>query len=186
MKTRTKPLTPSSLPSPPLLGFAAYSGTGKTTLLERLIPLLRTEGLRIGLIKQTHHDFEIDQPGKDSYRLRKAGAVQTLLASRHRWALIGENEEAREPSLEELVQRLDHSGLDLILVEGFKHEPFPKIELHRPELGRAPLHSDDDTIIAVACDQAIETVCGIPRLDLNDPEQIAQFIFRWLQSRTDT
>ena len=167
---------------PPLLGFAAYSGTGKTTLLERLIPLLRVEGLRIGLIKQTHHDFEIDQPGKDSYRLRKAGAAQTLLASRHRWALIGENDQPREPSLEELVGRLDHAALDLILVEGFKHEPFAKIELHRPELGRAPLHTDDDSIIAFACDQEIDTPNGVPRLDLNDPEQIAQFIFRWLRS----
>ena len=178
-------MTPSSTLTPPLLGFAAYSGTGKTTLLERLIPLLRAEGLRVGLIKQTHHDFEVDQPGKDSYRLRKAGAAQTLLASRHRWALIGENDEAAEPSLDELVQRLDHTGLDLILVEGFKHEPFPKIELHRPELGRAPLHPDDESIIAFACDQAIETTNGIPQLDLNDPEQIAQFTFRWLRSRTD-
>lgn len=167
---------------PPLLGFAAWSGTGKTTLLEQLIPLLKDSGLRIGLIKQTHHDFEIDQPGKDSHRLRKAGATQTLLASKYRWALIGENDSPEEPQLMELVGRLDHGMLDLILVEGFKHEPFTKIELHRPALGRELLHPSDDSIIAVACDESFELEHALPRLDLNHPERIAEFIQQWLQS----
>ncbi|GAB6040631.1 molybdopterin-guanine dinucleotide biosynthesis protein MobB [Endothiovibrio diazotrophicus] len=166
---------------PPLLGFAAYSGTGKTTLLEQLIPRLKASGLRIGLIKQTHHDFEIDHPGKDSHRLRVAGAAQTLIASSRRWALIGENGEAREPQLPELVSRLDGNQLDLILVEGFKHQPFPKIELHRPDLGREPLHPHDPSIIAVATDRELKPSPTIPVLTLNDPDQITRFILAWHQ-----
>lgn len=164
----------------PLLGFAAYSGTGKTTLLEQLIPLLTAAGLRVGLLKQTHHDFDLDRPGKDSYRLRKAGAVQTMLASRQRWALIGERNESEEPTLAELAARFDHTGLDLLLVEGFKHEPIPKIELHRREVGKPPLYPNDPAVIAVACDGPLPSATGLPRLDLNDPPAIARFVLGWL------
>ena len=112
----------------PVLGFAAYSGTGKTTLLARLIPLLKQRGLRIGLIKHSHHNFDIDQPGKDSYRLRAAGASPVLLVSKYRRAVISELDGEQEPLLHEQLQYLGQAQLDLILVEGFRHEHFPKID----------------------------------------------------------
>ncbi|HKK13487.1 MAG TPA: molybdopterin-guanine dinucleotide biosynthesis protein MobB [Gammaproteobacteria bacterium] len=161
---------------PPVLGFAAWSGTGKTTLLVQLLPALRARGLRIGMIKHAHHAFDVDKPGKDSYELRKAGAEQTLVASRLRLALMVEHPEPAEPDLPELIRRLDRDALDLILVEGFKHERFPKIELHRAALGKPWLFPDDDTIVAVAADTPVET--ALPRLDLNDTAGIADFIGR--------
>lgn len=165
--------------SPPLLAFVAASGTGKTTLLEQLIPLLRAHGLRLAVIKHTHHDFDIDQPGKDSYRMRAAGAQQVMVASRRRWALLTEHSDGRpEPQLAELVQALDRSALDLILVEGFKHEAVSKIELHRPALGKAPLFPSDPRIIAVACDAPPTVATDLPLLDLNDPAAIAAFVLR--------
>ncbi len=161
---------------PPVLGFAAYSGTGKTTLLTRLIPLLRAAGHRVGVIKFTHHDVELDQPGKDSYRLRKAGAAQMLIASRWRWVWIEEQDPPREPRLREAIAQLDRGNLDLILIEGFKHEAFPKIELHRPALGRDPIYPGDPDIIAVASDAPLTLPAGLITLDLNDIEGIAEFI----------
>lgn len=113
----------------PLLAIAAWSGTGKTTLLKRLIPELCVRGLRPGLIKHTHHDMDVDKPGKDSYELRKAGAAQTIVASEQRWALMTETPETPELDLTWLVSRMDASKLDVVLVEGFKHEPVPKILL---------------------------------------------------------
>lgn len=162
----------------PLLGFAAFSGTGKTTLLEKLIPLLGQAGLRIALIKHAHHDFDTDQPGKDSYRLRKAGAGQVLLASDRRRVLITELPEPVEPGLGELLAQLDRSRLDLVLVEGFRHLAFPKIELHRPALGRPLLFPDDPHILAVASDAVLSVECPLPLLDLNEPLQIQDFIVR--------
>ena len=162
---------------PPLLGFVAFSGTGKTTLLTKLIPLLKARGLHIGMIKHAHHNFDIDHPGKDSYELRKSGANQMLVASRKRWALIVENTEDRpEPKLDELVNHLDQSQLDLILVEGFKHEHYPKIELHRSDLGHSYLFPNDKSIIAIACDvpPMIENPPEI--LNINEPAQVAVFI----------
>lgn len=165
--------------APPLLAFVAASGTGKTTLLEQLIPLLRAHGLRLAVIKHTHHDFDMDQPGKDSYRMRAAGAQQVMLASRRRWALLTEHcDERPEPRLAELVQALDYRALDLILVEGFKHETVHKIELHRPALGRPPLFPNDPQIIAVACDAPPAAATALPLLDLNDPAAIAAFVLR--------
>ncbi|MEZ5542398.1 MAG: molybdopterin-guanine dinucleotide biosynthesis protein B [Pseudomonadota bacterium] len=165
----------------PVLGFAACSGTGKTTLLIRLIPLLARRGLRIAMIKHAHHDFDIDIPGKDSYELRRAGARQVLVASDRRRALISECSPPREPALAELVAALDQDTLDLVLVEGFRHLPFPKIELHRPALGHPLLCREDRSIIAVASDAAPE--CGaLPVLDINHPAGVADFIVGWLDA----
>lgn len=161
---------------PPALGMAAWSGTGKTTLLTRLLPLLGARGLRVGLVKHAHHDFEVDTPGKDSYELRQAGANPVLVASRRRWALMAETPEERDPGLWELVARMGPYGLDLVLVEGFKHEAFPKIELHRPALGKPLIHPQDPAVIAVACDAPLPAPPPLPLLDLNRPEGIADFI----------
>ena len=160
----------------PVLGFAAFSGTGKTTLLKELIPLLRAEGLHIGLIKLAHHDFDIDTPGKDSYALRKAGATQVLIASSQRRALMVETPGQDEAQLDDLLACLDRSSLDLILVEGFRHIAFNKIELHRPVLGHPLLCEQDASIIAVASNVPLDLPKNLPLLDLNNPVSIARFI----------
>jgi molybdopterin-guanine dinucleotide biosynthesis adapter protein len=160
----------------PVIGFAAYSGTGKTTLLKKLIPLLRVVGMRPGVIKHAHHKVEFDVPGKDSYVLRKAGAAQVMLASANRWALMGEESESLEPDLQTLLKRMDLTELDLVLVEGFRHIPFPKIELHRASLNTPFLCEADDSILAVATDEVIALPVSLPQLDLNDPAVIARFI----------
>ncbi|HEY8218943.1 MAG TPA: molybdopterin-guanine dinucleotide biosynthesis protein B [Methylobacter sp.] len=160
----------------PVLGFVAASGTGKTTLLVELIPILKQGGLRIGLIKHSHHDFEIDQPGKDSFRLRKAGASPVMLVSRFRRAVITEFTPAQEPRLDDQLKQLDQSELDLILVEGFRMERFPKIELHRPSLKKPLLYPSDPDIIAIAADAALDVPDYLPQLELNRPEMIAAFI----------
>jgi len=163
--------------NPPLLGFAAYSGTGKTTLLEKIIPLLKQQGIKLAIIKHAHHNFDIDQHGKDSYRLRKAGAIDTLVASKYRWALIHEQEEiSEEPDLFELITHLNTSTLDLILIEGFKHEAIPRIELHRSGLNNPYLYPKDNQIFAIATDLAIPDNNNLTMLDINNPEQITQFI----------
>ncbi len=164
----------------PIVGFAAFSGTGKTTLLKELLPLLSAWGLRVGVVKHAHHSFEMDQPGKDSYELRKSGAAQMLIASRSRWALVVERTRDREPRLDEVLLELDQAALDLILVEGFKDEQFAKIELHRPSLRRPLLFPDDDAIIAVATDTPLDDTCRLPQLDLNRPKEIAAFIFDYV------
>ena len=167
----------------PVLGFAAFSGTGKTTLLEKLIPQLTEQGIRIGMIKHAHHEFEIDKPGKDSYRLRKAGAQQMLIASSRRQALMTENTTPREPYLDDLVLRMDLNNIDLVLVEGFRHVPFPRIELHRKIPGKKLLYPDDPGIIAVTSDHLVD--CGgLPALDINDTAAIAAFIVAWLDTAT--
>lgn len=160
----------------PLLGFAAASGTGKTTLLKTLIPLLKVEGLRIGLIKHAHHAFEIDHPGKDSFELRQAGASPVMLSASHRRAIITEHPEHRDPILNDELRCLDQTAVDLLLVEGFKRETFPKIELHRPALGQPLLFSGDGHIIAIATDVPLDGPPPLPCLDLNQPPAIAQFI----------
>lgn len=163
--------------SPALLGFAAFSGTGKTELLTRLIPLLVEEGLQLGMVKHAHHAFDMDQPGKDSYRLRKAGAKEMLISSGRRWALMHElGADEEEMTLAQLLPKLDATGLDLILVEGFKRETFPKIELCRPELGHPYLYPEDPNILALATDVAPPPGLMLPHLDLNDPPAIAAFI----------
>lgn len=164
---------------PPLLAIAAYSGTGKTTLLKKLIPLLRQQQVRVGLIKHTHHDMDVDMPGKDSYELRKAGADQTLVASDLRWALMTETPEQQPLDLQYLAGRFDSNKVDLILVEGFKHEQISKIVLYREEVGKPLADMLDKHVIAVASDKKIEGVT--PLLDINQPEAIAQFIAQWLE-----
>ncbi|ANE75409.1 molybdopterin-guanine dinucleotide biosynthesis protein MobB [Dickeya solani] len=166
----------------PLLAIAAHSGTGKTTLLKQLIPLLSAMEIRVGIIKHTHHDMDVDKPGKDSYELRKAGADQTLVASNTRWALMTETPEQQEPNLHFLASRMDSSTLDLILVEGFKHEPVDKILLYRHDSGRDAAALVDADTLAVATDTPL--TLALPCLDLNQPAQIAAFIRDWLRRRT--
>lgn len=171
----------------PLLGFAAYSGTGKTTLLEQLIPALKQINIHIALVKHTHHEkFDIDKPGKDSYRLRKAGADQVLVASAKRWALMVEHSSEQiksnpEPDLSTLLCHLDLEKIDLILVEGFKHEKMSKIELHRRHLEKPLLHPHDSDIIAIASDKVqlehyYPDQIHCPVLDLNNINEITDFI----------
>ncbi|EGR1218044.1 TPA: bifunctional molybdopterin-guanine dinucleotide biosynthesis adaptor protein MobB/molybdopterin molybdotransferase MoeA [Vibrio parahaemolyticus] len=163
----------------PILGFAAYSGTGKTTLLEALLPKLTETGLRIGMLKHAHHNFDVDKPGKDSYRLRKAGASQMLIASRNRFALMTETPEA-EAEFEYLLTRFDEDKLDVVLVEGCKNIAFPKIELHREEVGKPWLYPHDDNIIAIASDTA-ELDSELPQMNINDLDAIAQFVLQYVQ-----
>lgn len=162
----------------PLLGFAALSGTGKTTLLKQLIPLLGSEGLRVGIIKHAHHSFEVDTPGKDSFELRHAGASPVMLCSSRRRVIMTDHPTPIEPSLNEELRHLNQEGLDLLLVEGFKREAFPKIELHRPSLGHPLLYPVDSRIIGIATDHELLPAPPIPCLDLNQPSAVADFILR--------
>jgi len=155
-----------------VFGFAGYSGSGKTTLIEQLIPRLVTRGLRVSLIKHAHHLFDIDRPGKDSYRHREAGASEVLITSARRWVLMHELRDEAEPGLREQLERL--SPCDLVLVEGYKHADIPKLEVHRPSLGRPLLHPDDANIVAVAADGPVAT--SLPLFDLNAPDAIADFV----------
>ena len=168
------------LPHPvPLLAVTAYSGTGKTTMLKKLIPLLRDAGLRIGLVKHTHHDMDVDTPGKDSYELRKAGAYQTLVVSQERFALMTETPGGAEPDLAQLAARFDSRELDLILVEGFKGEAVPKIALYRDVVDRPYQTLLDEFVIAFACDIHRDDV-SVPQLDINNIAAIRDFIVHWL------
>ena len=166
------------LPDIPLLGFAAYSGTGKTTLLEKILPLLAEHKIRTGVIKHAHHTFEIDHEGKDSFRLRRAGAQQILIGSARRWALIVETGIHKKNMLHDFIQHLDYENLDLILVEGFKPERIPKIELVRPQLGHPLFYPEDESIIAVATDAELPVKTTLTVLDLNNATEIAAFIMQ--------
>jgi molybdopterin-guanine dinucleotide biosynthesis protein B len=157
-----------------IFGFAGWSGSGKTTLIEKLIPLFVQRGLKIALIKHAHHTFEVDQPGKDSYRHRHAGCTEVLVSSSRRWALVHELRGAPEPRFPELLERL--SPADLVLVEGFKREPLPKLEVYRTVTGEPLLHPEDRDIVAIASDEPLAT--RLPRLDLNDAPAIARFVLR--------
>ena len=144
---------------------------------------MKLQGLRVAMIKQTHHDFDIDKPGKDSYRLRKAGAQQMLIASDKRCALMTEFDGPGNHELSDLIARLDLDDIDLILVEGFRHLHFPKIELHRPSTGKPLIFPNDDSVIAVATDDRVEAR-PLPMLNINVPEEVMGFINRWLESRS--
>lgn len=185
LHTKTVVPAPGSIGTP-LLGFAAFSGTGKTTLLCALIPLLRAQGLRLALIKHSHHAFEIDRPGKDSYRLRQAGATQVVLASRRRVVTQRRyRADEAEPDLADFARWIDRPGLDLLLVEGYKHAAIPKIELYRDGLGHPLLARDDRSVIAVAADRPLSGL-AVPQLDINRPAAIAAFITdRFLASPRD-
>lgn len=158
-------------------GFAGWSGSGKTTLIEKLIPLFVKRGLRVSLLKHAHHSFDVDHPGKDSYRHRHAGAGEVLVTSSRRWVLMHELRGAQEPSFDEQVKHL--SPCDLLIVEGFKFAPIPKMEVWRAETGEALLHPNDAHIVAVASDARVET--KLPLLDLNDHERIAAFVVTHLK-----
>jgi molybdopterin-guanine dinucleotide biosynthesis protein MobB len=172
-------MTHSSIP---ILGFAGWSGAGKTTLIKQLIPALIQKKIQLSIIKHAHHSFDVDYPGKDSYLFRKAGAHQTLLASHHRWVLMDEHLHDQEPDLFELIERLDKSLINLILVEGFRDVSFPKIEVYRPALGKALLCENDEHIFALLTDQPITLKRHIPILDLNDLNTTCQFIADWVES----
>lgn len=165
-----------------VFGFAGYSGAGKTTLIERLIPDFTGRGLRVSLIKHAHHRFDVDQPGKDSWRHREAGATEVLLTSSRRWALMHELRGASEPTLDEQLDRL--SPCDLVLVEGFKHAPIPKLEVFRPSLGHPPLHPRDPCIVAVASDERLPI--ALPVLGLDHHAAIADFILGYLDDHDQT
>ncbi|EGU30501.1 putative bifunctional molybdopterin-guanine dinucleotide biosynthesis protein MobB/MoeA [Vibrio ichthyoenteri ATCC 700023] len=168
----------------PVIGFAAYSGTGKTTLIEALLPKLTKASLRIGMLKHAHHNFDVDQPGKDSYRLRKAGASQMLISSRNRYALMTETPE-EESEFHFLLSRFDQQKLDVILVEGCKNIAFPKIELHREEVGKPWLYPSDDNIIAIAADTVV-TDSELPQMSINDLDAITQFILDFVAGTNNT
>jgi molybdopterin-guanine dinucleotide biosynthesis protein B len=157
-----------------IFGFAGWSGSGKTTLIEQLIPRFVKHGLRVSLIKHAHHTFDVDHAGKDSYRHRQAGAQEILVTSSRRWVLMHELRGGAEPAFEEHVKRV--SPCDLLLVEGFKHAPIPKLEVWREETGEGLLHPSDPHIVAVASDAKVET--RLPLLDLNDIDGISKFILK--------
>lgn len=155
-----------------IFGFAGWSGSGKTTLIEKLIPRFVQRGLRVSLIKHAHHTFDVDTPGKDSYRHRHAGASEVLVTSSRRWVLMHELRGTHEPTFEDQIRHL--SPCDLLLVEGFKFAPIPKLEIWREETGEALLHPNDANIVALATDSKVET--RLPVFDLNDDAAIADFI----------
>jgi molybdopterin-guanine dinucleotide biosynthesis adapter protein len=146
-----------------VIGVAGWSGAGKTTLISRVIPYLREQGLRVSVIKHAHHDFDVDVPGKDSWVHRQSGAEEVLVSSANRWALMHELRGAAEPSLPELLRKM--SPVDLLMVEGFKSEPYRKIEVHRRDSGKPLLFPDDPAIACIATDAVIETTLPVAHLD---------------------
>jgi len=159
-----------------VFGFAGWSGSGKTTLIEQLIPRFVGRGLTVSLVKHAHHEFDLDQPGKDSFRHRQAGCSEVLVTSAVRWALQHELRGAQELSLDQALQRL--TPCDLALVEGFKAAPVPKLEVYRASVGKPLLHPGDPNIVAVATDGPLTAT--LPVLPLGDVDRIATFVLRHL------
>src|SRR3954471_15216469 len=159
-----------------VIAIAGYSGSGKTTLIERVVPVLVREGLRVSLIKHAHHEFDVDQPGKDSWRHRHAGCTEVLVSSSQRWALMHELRGAPEPSLQDQLKHL--SACDLVIVEGYKSEPIPKLEVHRRAAGTPLLHPNDPQVVAVVTDEPLDT--SLPQLPLDDPQAVARFVLHHL------
>jgi molybdopterin-guanine dinucleotide biosynthesis adapter protein len=161
-----------------ILAFVGSSGSGKTTLIERVLPFLLAYGYRVGVVKHAHQGFEIDHPGKDSHRVRRAGAAQVLVGSNRQWALIGDEPPgADEPRLGSLVARFAPGEIDLVLAEGFSHEAVRKIEVFRPAHGRPPrCWPHDPDVVAVASDAELAVEKPVVRLDLNRPESVAEYI----------
>ena len=159
-----------------IIGIAGYSGSGKTTLIEKVIPLLVSEGLRVSLVKHAHHEFDVDLPGKDSYRHRHAGATEVLVSSSARWALMHELRGASEPTLQDQLQHL--SACDLVIVEGYKNAAIPKIEVHRRASTAPLLHPEDPHVVAVVTDEELDT--ALPQIGLDDAAAVARFIVKFL------
>ena len=160
-----------------VIGFAGFSGSGKTTLVEKLIPELKARGLRVSVVKHAHHKFDIDQPGKDTFRHREAGAFEVVVASGKRLALLREFEKPSELKVHHLIAEL-YDGVDWVLVEGFKESDLPKIEVWRPALGKPALHNTDDFVVAIATDapQQISQGTQRPVLDLGNAQAVAQWL----------
>ena len=156
-----------------VFGLIGWSGSGKTTLMTRLIPELASRGIRVSTVKHAHHSFDVDQPGKDSFQHRVAGAVEVMVASANRWALMHEHRGAPEPTLAELVRGM--TPVDLLMVEGFKRHQHPRLEVHRPSVGKPLICREDPTVLAVASDEPI-TGLPVPRLELDDIPGIAAFV----------
>ncbi len=165
----------------PILGLCAYSGSGKTTLLEKLIPIFSKHGYKVAVIKHAHHTFDIDHPEKDSYKIRKAGAQQILISSLNRWVMIHENpSDHLELSLQEALRHIVIDNIDFVVVEGYKSEPIPKIEIHRPSLGKPLISATDENVIAIATDEPNHVSSPLPLLELNHPHQIATYIEQFI------
>lgn len=160
-----------------VIGFAGWSGSGKTTLLEQLIGLLVARGLTVSLIKHTHHDLAAETPGKDTWRHRQAGCREVILCSATAWQLGETVHHEPAPTIERLLAQL--APCDVVLIEGYKRAPLPKIEVFRPALGKPPLYPHDPHVIAVASDAPVDT--ALPRLDLNDPQGVAGFLITYLR-----
>lgn len=156
-----------------IIGLAGWSGSGKTTLLTKVIPRLTARGKRVSTLKHAHHNFDVDRPGKDSFEHRSAGATEVLVVSGNRWALMHELRGDPEPGLPELLAKL--SGVDLVLVEGFKRESFPKLEIHRAANGKPLLQGDDGWVVAIASDTPLPRAT-VPVVDLNDIDGIVDLL----------
>ncbi len=156
-----------------VMGIVGWSGSGKTSLVVQVLPILKARGLRVSTMKHAHHRFDVDKPGKDSFRPREAGASEVLVVTSSRWVLMHESREEPEPSIEALIERM--TPLDLLLIEGFKTHQHPKIEIYRESEGKALLCPEDSGIVAVASDAPLSNL-SIPCLDLNDPGAVAEFI----------
>lgn len=165
-------MTPIFLQVMKIFGIAGYSGSGKTTLIEKLLPELTRRGVKVSVIKHAHHEFDIDRPGKDSYRAREAGATEVMITGARRWALLHELRDEAEPTLAGYLTHF--SGCDLVLVEGFKHEAIPKLEVHRTGSGRPPLFPDNPHVVALATDARLDT--ALPCLGLDDLTAIADLV----------
>lgn len=168
---------------PKVFGIAGWSGSGKTTLVRALIPTLVARGYAVSTIKHAHHNFDVDTPGKDSYEHRGAGATEVLVSSANRWALMHEHRGAPEPTLWELLDKLD--PVDLVLVEGFKREGHDKLEVHRPTLGKPMLAGDDPHVVAIASDSPLPSA-PVPVVDLNDVDAVADFVVKHCASASRT
>jgi len=162
-----------------VFGLAGWSGSGKTTLMTQLLPALIQRGVSVSTIKHAHHAFDVDQPGKDSYRHREAGATEVMISSERRWALMHELRGAAEPALEQLLRHM--SPVDLVLVEGFKRVAMPKLEIYRAALGKPLLAKEDSEIIAIASDLPVAGIGQLPRFALDDVGTIADFIIHHLR-----
>lgn len=171
-----------------VLGLAGWSGSGKTTLVCKLIPVLVRRGLRVSTMKHAHHSFDVDKPGKDSYEHRAAGATEVMISSANRWALMHENRSAPEADVETLKAHM--TAVDLLIIEGFKRERHEKIEIHRPSLGHPLLAASDSQIVAIASDAPVPEAAslngGLPVIDLNDVEALADFVIAHCALRTAT